>query len=177
MVSHYKFLRFKIIWTSSLEHIIYGPNFVQSPSEKRSQFHFWSKILIFWKNFEFWPKNAFPSRTSLSNFYLFRIETLAVPDIVERKGSLCLKSNHMHFGKKTLNSDWHAAREAEPKDYDVSTASDKTRDHHLATYKRIGFDEPTIPKSTMQAGCEEALLLRGDYESQKKTNVSTVNSV
>lgn len=100
---------------------------------------------------------------------------MAVPDIVERKGSLCLKSNHMHFGKRTLNSDWHSSREAEPKDYDVATASDKDRDQHLATYKRIGFEELTIPKSTMRAGLEEALMLRGDYESKKKTNVSILN--
>lgn len=43
------------------------------------------------------------------------IENLAVPDLVDRKGSLWLKSNHMYYGKRTLNSDWHAAREAEPK--------------------------------------------------------------
>jgi hypothetical protein len=78
----------------------------------------------------------------------------------------------MHYGKKTLNFDWHAAREAEPKDYDVAIVSDKERDQHLATYERIGNEEPSILKSTMHAGLEEALLLRCDYESRKKTNVS-----
>ena len=32
----------------------------------------------------------------------------------------------------------HAAREAEPKDYDVSTSSDGDRDLLRATYNRIG---------------------------------------
>merc|ERR1712002_216265 len=96
------------------------------------------------------------------------IENLAVPDLVDRKGSLWLKSNHMYYGKRTLNSDWHAAREAEPKDYDVAMASDQERNQHLATYKRIGNDPPTIPKSTMHAGLEDALTSRRDYEAKKK---------
>ena len=133
------------------------------------------------------------------------IENLAVPDLVDRKGSLWLKSNHMYYGKRTLNSDWHAAREAEPKvnlywirifqnfnfwdqifnaedsylmnsenfkDYDVAMASDQERNQHLATYKRIGNDPPTIPKSTMHAGLEDALTSRRDYEAKKKNPVS-----
>merc|ERR1712176_615973 len=53
-------------------------------------------------------------------------------------------------------------------DYDVAMASDQERNQHLATYKRIGNDPPTIPKSTMHAGLEDALTSRRDYEAKKK---------
>ena len=58
------------------------------------------------------------------------------------------------------------------KDYDVAMASDQERNQHLATYKRIGNDPPTIPKSTMHAGLEDALTSRRDYEAKKKNPVS-----
>ena len=48
------------------------------------------------------------------------------PDFVERKGSLYLRSNNTNYSRYTLNSDWHAKREAEPKDFDFAkTFKDK----------------------------------------------------
>ena len=59
-------------------------------------------------------------------------------------------------------------------DYDVAAASDQDRNQHLATYKRIGNDPPTIPKSTMHAGLEDALTSRRDYEAKKKNPVRPI---
>lgn len=42
------------------------------------------------------------------------------PNFVERKGSIYLQSNMMKYSPATLNSDWHAEREAEPKDFDFA---------------------------------------------------------
>ncbi|XP_033105225.1 protein C9orf135-like [Anneissia japonica] len=62
---------------------------------------------------------------------------VGVPDYYERKGSLFLRSDHMNYGRPTLNSNWHQAREAEPKDYNISDQTQK-RNLHTATYRRIG---------------------------------------
>jgi hypothetical protein len=58
-------------------------------------------------------------------------------DFVERKGSLSLRSNHVSYGRATLNSNWNHSREAEPKDYDI-IAKDTNWDLLRATYNRIG---------------------------------------
>ena len=61
--------------------------------------------------------------------------TSSHPSIRKHKGSLSLRSENMRYGKGTLYSKWHEARESEPKDYDFSKFSKK--DLHRGTYKRI----------------------------------------
>ena len=77
------------------------------------------------------------------------------PKFVERKGSLYLRSDCMHYSPKTLISDWHAEREAEPKDYNFyATFKTPAKDRkvhnmlHQATYKRIGNEKNRLPVRT-----------------------------
>ncbi|XP_017307738.1 cilia- and flagella-associated protein 95 isoform X1 [Ictalurus punctatus] len=44
----------------------------------------------------------------------------------------------MNYSRKTLISDWHKNREAEPKDYDISACRDGQRKLHKSTYKHFG---------------------------------------
>merc|ERR1712224_749988 len=60
----------------------------------------------------------------------------------EQKGSLFLRSDHMDYGRATLVSNWHQAREAEHKDNKVFNNNTeqydaKTRNVQKSTYNRI----------------------------------------
>ncbi|XP_064625312.1 cilia- and flagella-associated protein 95-like isoform X2 [Lineus longissimus] len=87
------------------------------------------------------------------------------PDFVERKGSLFLRSDHMNYSRATLNSNWHQARESEPKDYNISTAP--VRDLCKATYERIGdVTDGSLPETTYQEHSNE-VFLKKDFEEQE----------
>ncbi|KAK6179095.1 hypothetical protein SNE40_011530 [Patella caerulea] len=89
-----------------------------------------------------------------------------VPDFVERKGSMFLRSNHMNYARATLTSNWHQAREAEPKDYDISR--DAVRDLCKATYGRIGnITDGSLPKTTYQDHSEEIFLRKREFEEKE----------
>lgn len=93
--------------------------------------------------------------------------TFNIPDFVERKGSLFLRSDHMNYSRATLNSNWHQARESEPKDYDISLAP--TRDLRKCTYQRIGnVSEGSLPKTTYQEHSEQ-IHLRKEFEEKDTT--------
>jgi hypothetical protein len=64
----------------------------------------------------------------------------------ERKGSMFLRSDEMHYGRAVLNTNWHQAREAEPKDYDMNHAP--VRDLRMSTYKHLGTVSNSLPDST-----------------------------
>jgi len=67
----------------------------------------------------------------------------------DRKGSLTLRADHMNYSRAILNSHWHQARQAEPKDYDLN--KNPTRTMTKATYERIGnVTDGSIPQSTYQ---------------------------
>ncbi|XP_070555395.1 cilia- and flagella-associated protein 95-like [Ptychodera flava] len=90
----------------------------------------------------------------------------ALPDFVERKGSLYLRSDHMNYGRPTLNSNWHQAREAEPKDYEINKEPPK-RNLHNATYNRIGdVTDGSYPKTTYQDSMEQ-IFLKKDFDEQE----------
>lgn len=90
-----------------------------------------------------------------------------LPDIVERKGTLFLRSDHMKYGRSTLNSNWHSDREAEPKDYDVSAPPDGKRNLLKATYNRIGnITDGSFPETTLQEAMTEGQLLKNDYKEK-----------
>lgn len=96
----------------------------------------------------------------------------AVPDFIERKGSLFLRSNHMNYSRATLNSNWHQAREAEPRDYDMS--HDPQRDLCKATYSRIGnITDGSLPPTTYQHMTSQSLL-KDDF-TEKQTTKPMVN--
>ncbi|XP_013398605.1 protein C9orf135 [Lingula anatina] len=87
-----------------------------------------------------------------------------LPDYIERKGSLFLRSNHMNYARATLNSNWHQAREAEPKDFDISKT--ERRDLSKATYKRIGnVTDGSLPNTTYQDHAAQ-VSLKKDFQEQ-----------
>jgi len=74
-----------------------------------------------------------------------------------RKGTLTLRSDHMNYSRAILNSHWHQARQAEPKDYDIN--KDGARTMTLSTYNRIGnVTDGEIPKTTYQDQADQVLL-------------------
>ncbi|ESO94907.1 hypothetical protein LOTGIDRAFT_144812 [Lottia gigantea] len=102
----------------------------------------------------------------------------AVPDFVERKGSMFLRSNHMNYARATLTSNWYVdSREAEPKNYDINR--DPTRDLCKATYDRIGdITDGSLPKTTYQEHSEEIFLKKREFEEKKTTKpMITVENV
>ncbi|KAM6169968.1 cilia- and flagella-associated protein 95 [Rhynchocyon petersi] len=63
------------------------------------------------------------------------------PDLLERKGSLTLRSRHKKYSKPVLVYSWHQDREAYPKDYDIEDPKNVKRLCN-STYQRFGTAEP-----------------------------------
>ncbi|XP_011369600.1 protein C9orf135 homolog [Pteropus vampyrus] len=68
---------------------------------------------------------------------------LGPTDLLERKGSLTLRSHHKIYSKPVLVYSWHHDREAYPKDYDIGSP-EKVKKLCYSTYWRLGTDEPPI---------------------------------
>ncbi|XP_004678051.1 PREDICTED: uncharacterized protein C9orf135 homolog [Condylura cristata] len=68
---------------------------------------------------------------------------LGPTDLLERKGSLTLRSHHKKYSKPVLVSSWHHDREAYPKDYDIE-GPEKVKRLCSSTYWRLGTEEPPI---------------------------------
>ncbi|XP_033737481.1 protein C9orf135-like [Pecten maximus] len=99
-----------------------------------------------------------------------------VPDYYERKGSLFLRSDHMNYGRATLNSNWHQAREAEPKNYDISRNSE--RNLCKATYDKIGnVTDGSLPKTTYQDHAEQTYLKEDFKEQEVRKSMITLDTV
>ncbi|XP_006835064.1 PREDICTED: uncharacterized protein C9orf135 homolog [Chrysochloris asiatica] len=64
-------------------------------------------------------------------------------DLLERKGSLTLRSHHKKYSKPVLVYSWQRDREAFPKDYDIEDPETVKRLCN-STYWRLGMDEPPI---------------------------------
>lgn len=75
----------------------------------------------------------------------------------DRKGSLTLRSDHMNYSRAILNSHWHQARQAEPKEYDINKAPIRTMT--LSTYNRIGnVTDGSFPETTYQEQANQVFL-------------------
>jgi len=90
----------------------------------------------------------------------------------ESKGSLRLRSDHMAvYGRATLVSNWHQAREAEPKDHDVFNKNSeeydsKTRNVQQSTYNRIlNITDGKLPISTCHDSMNQ-IKLKKDFEEK-----------
>ncbi|KAJ7385750.1 hypothetical protein OS493_013783 [Desmophyllum pertusum] len=105
-----------------------------------------------------------------------------IPDYVERKGSLFLRSDHMDYARATLVSNWHQAREAEPKDYDIKDYQPQKRNLHNSTYHRIGnVTDGSLPDTTSHDQMEQAVKLKNDFETRETrrqmVDMTTFNSI
>ncbi|XP_058928740.1 cilia- and flagella-associated protein 95 isoform X1 [Kogia breviceps] len=68
---------------------------------------------------------------------------LGPTDLMERKGSLTLRSHHKKYSKPVLVYSWHRDRETYPKDYDIE-GPEEVKNLCNSTYWRIGTNEPPI---------------------------------
>ncbi|XP_062937130.1 cilia- and flagella-associated protein 95 isoform X1 [Cynocephalus volans] len=64
-------------------------------------------------------------------------------DLLQRKGSLTLRSHHKRYSKPVLVYSWHHDREAFPKNYDIE-GPEQVKKLCNSTYWRLGTDEPPI---------------------------------
>ncbi|XP_059780861.1 cilia- and flagella-associated protein 95 [Balaenoptera ricei] len=68
---------------------------------------------------------------------------LGPTDLMERKGSLTLRSHHKKYSKPVLVYSWHRDRETYPKDYDIE-GPEEVKKLCNSTYWRLGTNEPPI---------------------------------
>ncbi|XP_004838221.1 uncharacterized protein C9orf135 homolog isoform X1 [Heterocephalus glaber] len=88
-------------------------------------------------------------------------------DLLERKGSLTLRSHHKKYSKPVLVYSWHHDREAFPKDYDIE-GPEKVKKLCNSTYWRLGTDEPPIWMSETQEQMSQVFLKRELAEIKSK---------
>ncbi|KAL8590462.1 hypothetical protein ACOMHN_011675 [Nucella lapillus] len=99
-----------------------------------------------------------------------------IPDITERKGSLFLRSDHMNYSRAILNSNWHQARESEPKDYNLS--KDPVRDLTRASYNRVGnVTDGSLPETTYQEQSKQVFLKPMFSEQDNQRPMVTIETV
>lgn len=99
--------------------------------------------------------------------------TLGMVDYNERPGTLTMRGGPMNYSRVVLNSNWHQARESEPKDFDVSTAP--VRNLKRATYNRLAsVTDGMFPPTTYQDYCKQSEL-KDDY-SEKEFKKCMVNT-
>uniref|UniRef100_G1PA27 Cilia and flagella associated protein 95 n=2 Tax=Myotis lucifugus TaxID=59463 RepID=G1PA27_MYOLU len=87
-------------------------------------------------------ENFGSSRLDLCSTREYQFE-IGPPDVLERKGSLTLRSRHKKYSNPVLVYSWHRNREAYPKDYDIE-GPEKIKKLCDSTYRRLGTDEPQI---------------------------------
>ncbi|KAM3940871.1 cilia- and flagella-associated protein 95 [Leptodactylus fuscus] len=102
-------------------------------------------------------------------------------DLLETKGSLYLRSSHMHYDKRTKVSGWHQSREADPKDYDVNEAPLGKKNLLRSAYRRFG-DVANEHWNTTTGHQLSQIHLKGDFEVREvckqmvnEDNLDTLN--
>ncbi|MXQ79019.1 hypothetical protein E5288_WYG000396 [Bos mutus] len=75
---------------------------------------------------------------------------LGPTDLMERKGSLTLRSHHKKYSKPVLVYSWHRDRETYPKDYDIE-GPEEVKKLCNSTYRRLGTSEPPMSHVTFLA--------------------------
>ncbi|XP_017728551.1 PREDICTED: uncharacterized protein C9orf135 homolog isoform X1 [Rhinopithecus bieti] len=99
------------------------------------------------------------------------------PDLVERKGSLTLRSHHKKYSKPVLVYSWHRDREAFPKDYDIE-GPEKVKKLCNSTYRRLGTDESPMWVSETHEKLSQVCLNTewAEMKSKALLNEETVSS-
>ncbi|XP_053312645.1 cilia- and flagella-associated protein 95 [Spea bombifrons] len=94
-------------------------------------------------------------------------------NMLETKGSLYLRSNHMQYDRPTLVSGWHQSRETEPKDYDLRGVPAGKKNLCHSTYRRLGNLENEVWGTTTEEHLSQ-VNLKKEYEV-KEVPKSMVN--
>ncbi|KAI5131329.1 hypothetical protein MUG91_G88n10 [Manis pentadactyla] len=98
-------------------------------------------------------------------------------DLLERKGSLTLRSRHKKYSKPVLVCSWHHDREAYPKDYDIE-GPEEVKKLCNSTYWRLGTSEPPIWISEAHEKMAQVYLNRelAEIKSKALLNEDTITS-
>lgn len=89
-------------------------------------------------------------------------------DLLERKGSLTLRSHHKKYSEPVLVYSWHRNREAFPKDYDIESP-ETVKNLCMSTYKRFGSDSPRWMSEAREQMAQ--VLVNKDLVEKKKTGL------
>ncbi|KAF6326988.1 hypothetical protein mRhiFer1_001947 [Rhinolophus ferrumequinum] len=118
--------------------------------------------------------NSFCQDVCSSRQYRFE---LGPTDLLERKGSLTLRSHHKKYSKPVLVYSWHRDRDAYPKDYDIE-GPEEIKKLCNSTYWRLGTDEPPTWISETQEQMAQVYLNTELVEMKSKAllNEETMNS-
>ncbi|XP_027973180.1 protein C9orf135 homolog isoform X1 [Eumetopias jubatus] len=102
---------------------------------------------------------------------------LGPTDLLQRKGSLTLRSHHKKYSKPVLVYSWHHDREAYPKDYDIE-GPENIKKLYNSTYWRLGTDEPPIWISETHEQMAQVYLNRELAKTKRKAllNDKTMSS-
>ncbi|XP_055974755.1 cilia- and flagella-associated protein 95 [Sorex fumeus] len=97
-------------------------------------------------------------------------------DLLERKGSLTLRSRDKKYSKCVLVDSWDEVREGFPKDYDIE--NDAQKKLSKSTYQRFGTDEPQIWISETQEQMSKKFMNKDFVEIKSKAllNDETMSS-
>ncbi|XP_070650737.1 cilia- and flagella-associated protein 95 isoform X4 [Bos indicus] len=102
---------------------------------------------------------------------------LGPTDLMERKGSLTLRSHHKKYSKPVLVYSWHRDRETYPKDYDIE-GHEEVKKLCNSTYRRLGTSEPPVwiseTREKMAQVCLNTKLAK--IKSKALLNEETMNS-
>uniref|UniRef100_A0AC11C5W8 Cilia and flagella associated protein 95 n=2 Tax=Caprinae TaxID=9963 RepID=A0AC11C5W8_SHEEP len=102
---------------------------------------------------------------------------LGPTDLMERKGSLTLRSHHKKYSKPVLVHSWHRDRETYPKDYDIE-GPEEVKKLCNSTYRRLGTSEPLTwiseTREKMAQVCLNTKLAK--ITSKALLNEETMNS-
>ncbi|XP_008055650.1 uncharacterized protein C9orf135 homolog isoform X2 [Carlito syrichta] len=106
----------------------------------------------------------------------YRFE-IGPPDLLERKGSLTLRSQHKKYSKPVLVYSWHCDRESFPKDYDIE-GPEEVKKLCNSTYRRLGCDEPPIWISETHEQMSQVYLNKelAEIKSKALLNEETMSS-
>ncbi|XP_055469989.1 cilia- and flagella-associated protein 95 [Psammomys obesus] len=94
-------------------------------------------------------------------------------DVLERKGSLTLRSHEKKYSKQVLVYSWHQDREAYPKDFDADGLG-PVKKLANASYRRFGTDNPCWISETNEQMSQ--VLLNKDFVKKKKKTLVNENT-
>ncbi|XP_074058449.1 cilia- and flagella-associated protein 95 isoform X2 [Macrotis lagotis] len=103
---------------------------------------------------------------------------LGPPDILERKGSLTIRSHRMKYSKPVLVHSWQVDREGYPKDYDIEEFPLGSRNLCNSSYLRFGTMDAMPWKSETQEQMEQCCINKEFVErsSLPLLNIDTLDS-
>ncbi|PAA61509.1 hypothetical protein BOX15_Mlig030114g1 [Macrostomum lignano] len=93
----------------------------------------------------------------------------------QQPGTLTLSGNVANYGRIVKTGKWHLSREAEPKDYEIST--DKVRNLKRSTYDRLAAESGAFEDSTTYGSMCDQLQTKGDYTEHPKASMVTAETV